>query len=50
MDEELVQLGLDIPFTQKMVKSLQAIGCNIPDQISEEDKLVDYIWKLLQRI
>ena len=46
MDEELIHLGLDIPFTTKLVKSLRDNGYDIPKDIFNEDKLVDYLWKL----
>jgi energy-coupling factor transport system ATP-binding protein len=50
MDDELVQLGLDIPFTQKLVRQLQQFGYSIPENILQEDKLVDYLWKYMQKI
>lgn len=50
MDEELIRLGLDIPFTTKLVKGLRDNGYDIPKDILNEDKLVDYIWKLKQNI
>lgn len=48
MDDELTKLGLDIPFTTKLVKSLRENGYDIPKDILQEEKLVDYIWKLKQ--
>lgn len=50
MDEKLVELGLDIPFTQKLIKKFKENGYHIPDEILHEDKLVDYLCKLLQKI
>ncbi|NCU18118.1 energy-coupling factor ABC transporter ATP-binding protein [Pallidibacillus pasinlerensis] len=50
MDDELTKLGLDIPFTTKLVKSLRENGYDIPKDILQEEKLVDYIWKLKQNI
>src|SRR5690606_5070025 len=50
MDEELIRLGLDIPFTTKLVKGIRDNGYDIPKDIINEDKLVDYIWKLKQNI
>jgi energy-coupling factor transport system ATP-binding protein len=50
MDEKLVELGLDIPFTQKLRKKFKENGYHIPDEILHEDKLVDYLCKLLQKI
>lgn len=49
LDKELVQLGLDIPFTQKLVKGLRNNGYDIP-RILHENELVDYLWKYRQKI
>ncbi|WP_062349865.1 energy-coupling factor ABC transporter ATP-binding protein [Bacillus kwashiorkori] len=48
MDEQLYQLGLDIPFTHKLVKLLNQHGFEIPGEIMDEDKLVNYLWKYVQ--
>lgn len=50
LNEQLLSLGLDIPFTFKMVKELERIGLNVSNQMLDEDKLVDYIWKLSQEV
>lgn len=50
MDKELISLGLDIPFTYKMVKSLQNNGINVSSELLQEDELVDALWKLSQEI
>ncbi|WAA09404.1 energy-coupling factor ABC transporter ATP-binding protein [Fervidibacillus albus] len=49
LDDELIRLGLDIPFTLKLVKSLKKNGCEIPSELLQEEELVDYIWKLAQK-
>ncbi|MCU9615200.1 energy-coupling factor ABC transporter ATP-binding protein [Caldibacillus lycopersici] len=50
LDEKLVELGLDIPFTHKLAKQLIKHGFGIDDSMLQEDKLVDYLWKLQQKI
>lgn len=50
MDEELIKLGLDIPFTQKLIKRFREQGFHVPEEILQEDKLVDYVWRLTQEI
>ncbi|WP_033827263.1 energy-coupling factor ABC transporter ATP-binding protein [Bacillus andreraoultii] len=50
MDEELMKLGLDIPFTQKLIKRMREQGFHVPEEILQEDKLVDYVWRLTQEI
>lgn len=50
MDETLVELGLDIPFTQKLMKLFWKHGYPVPKDILQEDKLVDYICKFIQKI
>ncbi|MBS4175683.1 energy-coupling factor ABC transporter ATP-binding protein [Bacillus sp. FJAT-49736] len=46
MDEELVKLGLDIPFSIKMSKSLQEIGFPLESYYLTEEELVDALWTL----
>ncbi|QQZ09577.1 energy-coupling factor ABC transporter ATP-binding protein [Heyndrickxia vini] len=46
LEEELVQLGLDIPFTIKMAKKLTELGINFPNTYITEEELVDAIWTL----
>ena len=50
LDHELVNLGLDIPFTYKLGKKLKEEGWPLSDDFLQEDKLVDDIWKLLQKM
>ncbi|WAA14008.1 energy-coupling factor ABC transporter ATP-binding protein [Fervidibacillus halotolerans] len=50
LEDQLIQLGLDIPFTLKLVKMLKNYGCEVPSDMLQEDELVDYIWKLAQEI
>ncbi|MBB2481110.1 energy-coupling factor ABC transporter ATP-binding protein [Bacillus sp. APMAM] len=46
MDEELVKLGLDIPFSIKMSKSLKEIGYPLSTYYLTEEELVDALWTL----
>ncbi len=49
LGDQLVKLGLDVPFTQKLIKKLKEKGLTIHEPILEEDELVDAIWKLKQK-
>ena len=44
MDEELIQLGLDIPFSIKMGKSLRKKGFELAKQYLTEEELVTELW------
>ncbi|MGD6845672.1 energy-coupling factor ABC transporter ATP-binding protein [Bacillus infantis] len=44
MDEELVKLGLDIPFPVKMSKALREKGLPIPKFYLTEEELVEELW------
>jgi energy-coupling factor transport system ATP-binding protein len=44
MDEELVELGLDIPFPVKMSKALRKKGLSIPKYFLTEEELVKELW------
>ncbi|XJZ27468.1 energy-coupling factor ABC transporter ATP-binding protein [Bacillota bacterium Lsc_1132] len=44
MDEELIQLGLDIPFSVKMSKSLREKGIELAKHYLTEEELVTEIW------
>ncbi|MGE6260783.1 energy-coupling factor ABC transporter ATP-binding protein [Heyndrickxia sporothermodurans] len=46
MEEELVKLGLDIPFTIKMSKKLMEQGFEFPNMYLTEEELVDALWTL----
>ena len=49
LGDQLVKLGLDVCFTQKLIKKLKENGVTIHEPILEEDELVDAIWKLKQK-
>nr|WP_263323866.1 energy-coupling factor ABC transporter ATP-binding protein [Neobacillus sp. Marseille-Q6967] len=44
MDEELVQLGLDIPFSVKMAKAFRQKGMNFTKHYLSEEELVNELW------
>jgi energy-coupling factor transport system ATP-binding protein len=44
MDEELVELGLDIPFPVKISKKLRQVGINIEKHYLTEEELVAALW------
>ena len=44
MDEELIKLGLDIPFPVKMSKKLRAKGIGLPKSYLTEEELVTELW------
>lgn len=46
MDEELIALGLDIPFSVRMSKELRSRGLHIPQNHLTEDELVNDLWTL----
>ncbi|MBL5766501.1 energy-coupling factor transporter ATPase [Heyndrickxia sporothermodurans] len=46
LEDELVELGLDIPFTIKMTKKLTQLGFNFPNTYITEEELVDALWTL----
>jgi ABC transporter./Cobalt ATP-binding cassette C terminal. len=50
LDEQLISLGLDIPFAKKLVKGLRKRGLPIAEDLFEEEELVDCLWKLWQKI
>jgi energy-coupling factor transport system ATP-binding protein len=44
MDEELIQLGLDIPFSIKMSKELRQVGMEFSKKYLSEEELVTELW------
>lgn len=43
--EELIGMGLDIPFSQKLKTSLKKRGLNVPDNYVNEEELMEWITK-----
>lgn len=50
MDDELIKLGLDIPFIYKLSKKLRERGVPLDEHVLVEDRLVDEICKFVQEI
>ncbi|WP_059174148.1 energy-coupling factor ABC transporter ATP-binding protein [Bacillus sp. FJAT-27445] len=50
LDEELVSLGLDIPFAVKMGKALVEKGMKLPKNYLSEEELVTELWTYHSRI
>ncbi|MCR2823210.1 energy-coupling factor ABC transporter ATP-binding protein [Lederbergia panacisoli] len=46
LEEELIQLGLDIPFPIKMVKALREKGFEVPRNYLTDAELVNELWTL----
>jgi len=44
MDEQLVQLGLDIPFSVKMTKASRSLGIDLSKHYLSEEELVKELW------
>lgn len=44
MDEQLIQLGLDIPFSVKMAKALGKQGIKLSKYYLSEEELVTELW------
>ncbi|AZU59938.1 energy-coupling factor ABC transporter ATP-binding protein [Neobacillus mesonae] len=44
MDEQLIQLGLDIPFSVKMAKAFRSEGIQLSKQYLSEEELVTELW------
>jgi len=46
MEEELVAIGLEVPFIVQLKQQLKQLGLSLPDDIILEDELVDALWTL----
>lgn len=47
--DDLLQLGLDVPFSSKLMAELVAAGLDLPDGYQSEEELEDYLWELHSR-
>ena len=43
---ELLKLGLDVPYAEKLKDALSQRGIKLPDGYLNEERLVDYLWTL----
>lgn len=41
---ELISLGLDLPFPEKLKAALKARGVTVPEEYLDEDGMVDWLW------
>ncbi|MCH1626054.1 energy-coupling factor ABC transporter ATP-binding protein [Fredinandcohnia quinoae] len=50
LDEKLIEIGLDLPFSVKVSKKLRAIGIQLTKNHITEEGLVDELWTLQSKI
>ncbi|MFT4415749.1 energy-coupling factor ABC transporter ATP-binding protein [Fredinandcohnia humi] len=50
LDEKLVEIGLDLPFSVKVSKKLKSVGIPLSKNHITEESLVDELWKLQSKI
>ncbi|UJF16249.1 energy-coupling factor ABC transporter ATP-binding protein [Jeotgalibaca sp. MA1X17-3] len=43
---DIIEMGLDIPFPEKLKYQLQRQGISVPDEYLTEEGMVDWLWKL----
>ena len=42
--EKLIELGLDVPFPEKLKAALKARGIDVPEEYLTEEGMVDWLW------
>lgn len=47
---DIIEMGLDIPFPEKLKYQLQRHGINVPDEYLTEEGMVDWLWKLFSEM
>lgn len=50
LGEELVDLGLNVPFVEQLKDELAARGLLMPEEYISEERLVEYLWKYASRM
>lgn len=45
LGDELIDLGLNVPFVEKLKQTLVARGLDIPNDYMSEERLVEWLWK-----
>lgn len=50
LGDELVNLGLNVPFAEQLKDELSARGLQVPQEYMSEERLVEYIWKYASRM
>jgi energy-coupling factor transport system ATP-binding protein len=43
--EELIELGLTVPFVEQLKSELSTRGLNVPEEFVSEERLVEWLWK-----
>ncbi len=41
---ELINLGLDLPFPEKLKSALKESGIEVPKEYMTEERMVDWLW------
>ena len=44
MGTALVEKGLDVPFSEKLIEALRERGINVPEEYLDEEGLVEWLW------
>lgn len=44
MGHELIEKGLDVPFSEKLKAELKKLGIEVPAEYLDEERLVDWLW------
>ena len=45
LGDELIDLGLNVPFGEQLKKELATRGLNVPIDYMTKERLVDWLWK-----
>ncbi|GEK91749.1 energy-coupling factor ABC transporter ATP-binding protein [Alkalibacterium kapii] len=48
--EQLVEMGLDLPFPERLKASLKKQGLSVPDDYLTEEGMVDWLWTSISRM
>jgi len=43
--EKLIELGLDVPFSESLKASLEAVGFPVPNDYLDEERMMEWLWK-----
>lgn len=47
--DELIEMGLDLPFPEKLKSALKARNITVPEEYLTEEGMVDWLWTLLSK-
>ena len=45
LGDELIEMGLDLPFPEKIKSKLRARGVSVPQEYMSEERLIEWLWK-----